>query len=273
MEHWYTCHGLLIRSELALPELRQANPGETALSIVQGHLPPGRPGRQVEEQLATLRIPGVANLRIAEGRQITVELAPRATVEQVRPYLLGTGLAAIVHQRGLLPLHASGLLMDAQGVVLAGVKGSGKSTLAAYGLSSGYHPLCDDVAVIRFSPAPEIVAGPGRLWLNDDSLEQVGRRPSCAINKGLKRGLDFEARGAYSMSKIFILDPKSSQCVRLRGLEALGALHKCTFRKGFIPARGHVERLCHLCRHVPVYRLGRSEVWSLSDLLTQAIRT
>ncbi|MEG8053162.1 hypothetical protein QP185_07710 [Sphingomonas aerolata] len=54
------------------------------------------------------------------------------------PYLLGTALGALLHQRALLPLHCNAIVHDGKAFLFCGDSGAGKSTLAAVFEARGY---------------------------------------------------------------------------------------------------------------------------------------
>jgi aryl sulfotransferase len=133
----YTAYGLIWRMPLACPELRPAPIGAVAdVNVTYGELPPPQveaisagPLRQVTTGEARFGLPGVARLLVRGGHEIIIERMAEADDEMVRLLLLGTGAALILHQRGLLPLHASAIVTQAGAVLFMGHSGVGKSTL------------------------------------------------------------------------------------------------------------------------------------------------
>lgn len=66
----------------------------------------------------------------------------------VADYLLGGVVAFIARLRGLVPIHASAVVIDDQAVLFAGAAGAGKSSIASAFAVLGYPVLSDDVVVI-----------------------------------------------------------------------------------------------------------------------------
>jgi len=66
----------------------------------------------------------------------------------VRLFLLGSAIGALMHQRGLLVLHGSTVKVGDECVVFLGSSGVGKSTLATQLRHRGYACLGDDVCAI-----------------------------------------------------------------------------------------------------------------------------
>ena len=97
-----------IRSELALPELLAAPPdGQPEVTIRLGRLPAGGPGLQATDHGMLLTVDGIAQYAIADGADITIDREPGVPDANVRLYLLGSAMGVLLHQRGLLPLHAN----------------------------------------------------------------------------------------------------------------------------------------------------------------------
>ncbi|MDX8394562.1 MAG: hypothetical protein R8K21_08285, partial [Mariprofundales bacterium] len=78
-----------------------------------------------------LNVPDIARFLISNGNSITVESAKNSDPQSIRLFLLGSCLGAILHQRGMLILHANAIRFDDGCVLFAGTSGQGKSTLAA----------------------------------------------------------------------------------------------------------------------------------------------
>ena len=65
--------------------------------------------------------------------------------------LFGPVWAALCHQRGLLPLHASAIVTRGGIAAFAGHRGAGKSTTAALLSLLGYELVTDDVLPVSFN--------------------------------------------------------------------------------------------------------------------------
>jgi hypothetical protein len=181
----YAAYGLIWRMPLACPELRAAPAGSTADVIVcYGQLPPplsydvdAGPLRQVTPGEARFGLPGVARLLVRGGSEILIERQPEADDEMVRLLLMGAGAALLLHQRGLLPLHASAVVAPAGAVLFMGHSGAGKSTLLNEYLRRGYPMLAEDLAAVRLDAEGAAWVEPGvqitKLWA--DSAAKLGQ--------------------------------------------------------------------------------------------------
>lgn len=175
----YRAYGLVFRSSLPLPELTETGPADDQaapdVTVRAGRLPD-----HLDEPLATgsiheanadellLRIEGVGRYLVSRGSRIVVEPDPDASDHEVRVFLLGTCLGALLHQRGFLVLHASGMATEHGAVLFSGVSGAGKSTLLAEMLHRGYRMMVDDVCAVRFDADDRPIVVPSyprtRIW-------------------------------------------------------------------------------------------------------------
>ncbi|MDI5921822.1 hypothetical protein QLQ86_13570 [Halomonas sp. LR5S13] len=187
---YYTTYGLKIGSQLDLPEL-ESLPQETKpdIRIQVGELADRLEGAEVSTpwlQCSSNRcqflLDHIARYRVEQGSSIRVDrrlkLACGSTTEEsdLRVYLLGSALGALLHQRHWLPLHISAVQTPAGVWGFTGDSGAGKSTLAAWlHYRYGWKIVSDDVGVIKPQEArPTLYPGPPRLKLWKDTLKCLG---------------------------------------------------------------------------------------------------
>ena len=123
----------------------------------------------------------VGTFFIRQGREILVDPEPGAEAALVQLYLLGPALAILLHQRGLLVLHASVVSINGYVVGFMGEKGWGKSTTAA-ALNARGHPLvADDILAIATGNDAVSMVQPGpahfKLW-PEAAMASFGDDPS-----------------------------------------------------------------------------------------------
>lgn len=166
--HHYTLYGLQVASDLECPELR---PGQTDTPDVTVHYAavaaaPNPNGRVVARadgpDVYFLHIPNVASFCIASGREILIDRDAKAEDGAVRLFLLGSAFGALLHQRGITPIHGSAVGVDAGGgegaIIFCGPQGHGKSTLAGAFAGLGHPLLSDDVCALT--------VGEDGVWLH-----------------------------------------------------------------------------------------------------------
>jgi hypothetical protein len=248
----YTAFGLRIRSCLPLPELLPASgPGDDVV-IVYGPVPEDLPEaaqKGVRYQAAPgrllLKVDGVARFLVSEGRGVTIERDPAADDDDVRVFLLGSVLGALLHQRADLVLHGSAIVAGDGSVAFLGISGIGKSTLAMAFKKRGYSLLTDDLCVVRPGPDGRMMIQPGfpqsKLWL--DSLERLAIAPDDLkrIRRKLeKRALpmgDAFAAGAHPLRRLYVLQAVNRDELKLTplaGPQKFAALKEYTYRFRFV---------------------------------------
>lgn len=229
MSHEYRAFGLSIASELEIPELWRVDgglPAGTAAEVTIGvdALPddidaPLRcaDGYDVGRRHIVLRVPGVARFLAEDGTRLTVEPASGADARAVRLYVKGSGLAAILHQRGAFPLHASAVAHEGGCIAFLGDSGAGKSTLAVMLAQRGFPLVSDDVVLTRRSAGGAILA--------EASLPALKLWPEAMAATGLHAAAaPFEA-GELRKHHVVVREKFTQEALPLRRLYLLRWLH------------------------------------------------
>lgn len=275
--HTYSVFGLRVRSSLPLPELPLCgSDGAVDVIVEEGKiaLPDSDPGLRVVDDGLLLTIPKVARFLVVNGRSIRID--PNCGVDRrnVRLFLLGSAFGALLHQRGLLPLHANAVEIDGRAFAFTGASGEGKSTLAAWFHDRGYPLLADDVAVLRFDEQRVTVCpGVARLRLWRDVIERTGRDAtqfdlSYAGDETYQKydvplAAGSTGGGDSELGAIYLLDRGTDFAIhRLEGVAAMEAISANTYRGQFVEAisaqKSHWVNCIRLARTVPVFRVART---------------
>jgi hypothetical protein len=286
----YSLFGLTVRSEIALPMLAPAGSDSPDVDVRVDRIDvPGEHGwGYAEVEGGTLlSVQKVGRFLIHGGADIIVEPAPHASERNVRLFLLGSAFGALLHQRGLMPLHANAIMLDGRAFAFCGHSGAGKSTMAAWFHDRGAPILADDVCVIGFDTAGTPLAYPGlpRLRLWREAIEETGRavddyeRSFDAIDK-----YDVPIGGGAAgdpapLAAVYLLaraeeGAKAGRIERLTGVAAVDALVSNTYRGAYLQAIGatgpHLATCVRLARTVPVLRAER--VWGFAAFDAEARR-
>ncbi|MCL7939406.1 hypothetical protein M8009_03685 [Halomonas sp. ATCH28] len=291
---FYATYGLTIASQLELPEL-EALPPEASPDIhirigeVAGHLEEAEfstPWLQCSGNCCQFLLDRIARYRVEQGMSIRVDrrLGPAcgSTTDEgdLRVYLLGSALGALLHQRHWLPLHISAVQTPAGVWGFTGDSGAGKSTLAAWlHYRYGWKLVSDDVGVIRPEETPPtLYPGPPRLKLWKDALERLGidrqglvrdltRTEKFHLNRHLGFTHDSEQLKALVMLERVPADEKAS-IEPVEGVEAfrivMSALYLPEWGQRFNGPARLMQYGADLARQIRVYRYRRP--WSLEKV-------
>jgi hypothetical protein len=259
----YTAFGLSIRSDFLLPELIGATSGQPAdITIRTGC---------VDQFL--LDMEGIARYRVSAGTEITVEPYPEADEDSIRLFLMGSVFGALLHQRGLLPLHASAIETPKGAVLFAGGSGKGKSALAAAFYTRGYRVIADEICLVDGNCFPAFP----RLMLWPDILDQTGLwkpnvRPARPNLKKFHVPLERFASEPSPVYAIYLLGANNaaeSSLEPVSGFNKVAELAEVIYGRRFCAETDFFDRLTSLARH-RVVRFDRSSSASLqktADLL------
>lgn len=277
-EHIYRAFGLTIGSGIDIPELLRVK-GEPEVVIEAGSVPeslenPEAVGVRFQAKPGQflLKVDRIAKYLVSAGCKIMVEAFPEAQERDIRLFLLGSVFGALIHQRGLFPLHASAIKVNSQCVVICGASGTGKSTTAKAFIKRGYHLHSDDICVVSAGKDGTPVAYPGypRLKLWEDALEKIGM--NAASYSRVRQMLDkftvpvtnrFNQK-PLPIKKIYVLSPWNREDIEmseLTGMEKFNVLKNHTYRFRFV--EGLANQVSHfktagvVGRQIPIARVQR----------------
>ena len=274
----YRLFGLTITSALELPELDEAPPvatADVAITLDESALVDDLSQEPVPTDGGfVIPIAGVARYLIRGGAEIRVAPDPSAAPANVRLYLLGSAMGMLLHQRGLLPLHANAVEIGGSAVAFVGRSGAGKSTLAAWFHDRGYPVISDDVCVVRLdqSNGPTVTPGLPRLRLWREALERSGRDP-CRYSRSYAGDECYDKFDVPTQNRVvastptklaaiyFIEEAEEFAITPIRGAQAVAVLMANTYRGGYLATVGRPEKpfqnCTELARLVPLFTFNR----------------
>lgn len=292
----YHAYGLIWRMSLACPELRPAAGNHPPDVMVHwGAVPPPPPATQAAGPLrqttpgeARFGLPDVARLLVRGGNEIVIERKPNADEQMIRLLLLGTGMALLLHQRGLLPLHASAVVAPAGAVLFMGHSGAGKSTLLNAFLRRGYPMLAEDLAAVRLDADGRAWVEPGvaatKLWA--DSAAALGQstvglpRVRPELEKFIVPAADVLATEAAPLAAIYVLATHNQPTIALeerRDARKFNALLDHTWQKLVVKRIGlhaaHFQRAVAVANQARIVRVLRPDDGFHLAKLADAIET
>jgi len=179
---------------------------------------------------------------------------------------------ALLHQRGSLVLHASGLAGPNGAVLVAGHSGAGKSTIAAELASRGYEVIGDDAAVIVVGDGDELMVQPGLPQLNlwKDAATHLGLDDATAqvalpeIDKYIVSQPFAFVRGPHRLAAICVIELGTGDEVvseELADSERFSVLKEQTRQFRVMNALGtnssHFQLASRVAAQVPIVRIVR----------------
>ena len=279
----YKAFGLIIESELAFDELLPCDIEITDLVIKAGKVPEtfediviNAPYLKISRDKYWSDIKDVAKFYVQKGELILLEPYEKASFEEIKLYVLGSCMGAVLYQRRILPLHGSCVIINGKGILLTGEPGVGKSTVAAVLYKKGYKILTDDVTAVVLDEHKVPMAYPSfpsqKLW--EDAIERVGikeeKKVLNRISKDLykysvKSDLHFEDNPIPIKVVIEIISLKvdSIHLEEIKSAQKLEVVLNNTYRKVLIEAMDLREWYFHQCviiaDKVVVYRITRPQ--------------
>lgn len=267
----YLAYGLGLHSTLPLPEFLPAEAGcDVLIQVEEGiPLPADTPVEQsylkVTAEEACLYFRGVGVFVVRGGRQITVRPLPGVEAQALRLYLVGTVMAILLYQRGLLVLHASTVEVEGGAVAFLGESGWGKSSLAAALHCRGHGVIADDVTAVRLSPAEVFPAFP-QFKLSLEAADVLGYdRGSLLVLHPAEEKRAYRSPGEFSsaplpLRRLYVLSWGAlCELEPLGPQEAVIELVRNSYPTRFLCPAGalHFLQCTRLVREVPVHRLKR----------------
>ena len=280
---YYTAFGFNITSEIEFPELfirEQESDSDVniRIGITPKYLAEGitaNPDLWVTPNQYLIHFKDVAWYYAENGDHVIVEPYQNAEPKSIRLFLLCNAMAAIIHQRKLIPLHASGIVYNDGVVLIVGQSGAGKSTTIKALGNKGHQIFTDDVCVLKLH-GNKILVIPSypmmKLWESSFDLLELGN-----INDHHKISLAFNKFGLFfhdkfilkwmRVSKIFNIVKSGFEngvsIQKLKGLEAFKIIGENTYRNHYIDHmklnRLHFEMVAGLLQQSDVFKISRPD--------------
>jgi hypothetical protein len=274
----YRAYSLSIRSEFTLPALI---PDDRACDVVirRGSVLVSAPKNNFQggcfhaaNNEAYLYWEDFGTLVVRNGSEIIVDPLPDTSEKVVIHVILGMGLATILHQRGLIVIHASAIAINDVAVAFVGGKGWGKSTMAAALNACGYAVVADDVLAIDMEndECPIVYPGFPQLKLWPESAASLGVDPESlphvipVTQKRAQSVKDGFSQTSLPLKRIYILAKRQRQKIERIELqqalaEIIGHTHSTVTR--ILEHTGataeYFSKCARLVDSVPICRMSR----------------
>ena len=264
----YKAFGLVIESELPIPQIAELQCVQSDVRIVRSQLrgivDPDAPttaegGCIVPTMTDTL-------FRVTNGNLIEADVCDGDTDSNVAVYLMGSCMGAILVQRGFMLLHGSCVTDGKRSVLITGDSGAGKSTTAAEFLKRGWRLVTDDVTcVFEQDGVPMVQASYPSQKLWQDALDHYEKSSddihSLYFSEDREKfGIDVSEsffNGICPLSMVVrLVAADHSTCLSpMEGMAKVDQLMRNTYRLYLIEKRHlqrHFQRCVNLAGKIPM---------------------
>lgn len=217
-----------------------------------------------------LRVDRVASYYVKSGNEIIVHRNQDCSIHEVSAFLIGSAFGALLHQRRMLPLHASTVLYKNKCLVFMGISGAGKTTVAASLIREGAVLVADDISVIEFNDdIPSVIPAFPAIKIWKDSLKHLHFENSdlWKVRDELEKyylPVEKFVTSPQPVDAIFVLAPHNTIEIILKPVEGINKFQMAkrnTYLFRGIPKTGleinHFQLVNKLIQRVPFYLLNR----------------
>ncbi|QAY68450.1 aldolase [Paenibacillus protaetiae] len=277
---FYQAFGQTIQSDILLPELIMADSPISDIDVTiryenlsrkLNEFIQNRTSYQIKKGYFAFYVPEVACFVIENGDMISVYPDKQENLDRIRLYVLGTCMGAILHQKQIVALHGSAIVIQDKAYAFVGDSGQGKSTLASAFIQQGYKLLTDDVIAIKMiNDNPMVMPAYPQQKLWQESLAAFGMNPerySPLFDRETKYAVPVSSNfintpvplaGVFELTK---LDCELPKLISYSTLEGMHLLYRHTFRNLLLSAEDlkdwHFDASVHMVSHLGLYRLER----------------
>ena len=292
----YKAFGLTIFSEIPLPELLftaiEDNESDVVIErseklLLTMELNPEDVFVSKKDQVL-FHVPEAAIFLIQDGKRIVFSPFDGADEDEIRLYILGTCMGALLLQRKILPLHGSAIAINGKAYAFVGDSGAGKSTLATAFLKRGFQLLSDDVIPVTLNSEKIPIVTPAyphqKLWL--ESLDRVVKESGdyeALILREDKFAIPVLSQFATEplpLAGVFELikgDNKEIELQPILNLQRFYSVYRNTYRNFFMQGAGlmewHFETTSKMVNQIDFYQLRRPTTRFTAHDLTDLILT
>lgn len=280
----YVAYGLGIHSALPIPEFIPAEVESDVMIHIQSNdystecdrkISDYIPKEVIQQPMALQLSPEEAVIYLKDtglflvqgGNRITIIPAAEASLRRIQTALVGTVMAILLYQRGLLVLHASVVNINGGAVVFLGNSGEGKSSIAAALHTQGYRIITDDVAPVTLDQGTAKVASSfPQIKLSREVAKVLGYDQDKLallvpkLNKpGYRLNQDF-TEALLPIRCIYVLVSGSQLSIkRLKRQEAVMELSRHSRLNSLFDSEkaSHLLQCAQLANKCSVYRLQR----------------
>lgn len=290
----YHAYGLTIRVPFACTALPTADPRSAAdvpdVVVRAGPVPrrlsaprAGEGAWQAAPEAFLLRGGSRAGRFLVQAGTVTFERNPGCDDAVLASWFTHYVLPALLHQRGLLVLHANAVLAPGGVIVIGGESGAGKSTTTAALLNAGCRMLSDDLTALRRGTpgTVDVVPGMAEVHLAGNAAAGLGYRIAPAQLQPLRRmkaaiptgdGMAVRPGRLHALYVLRLSGGDDVTVTQLSGGEKFRALQECLYGPVFAEDHPALFSLMTAVTTVPFFFLDRpAGRWSVSEVTREIL--
>ncbi|MGU8153200.1 hypothetical protein ACV3S9_07615 [Clostridium perfringens] len=187
MEKWfYKVYGLIVESDIEIPELLSIDNNENKIDIkiTKDTIPkeviekiPSYSWFKYDVNSMVFTVKNIGSFYIYDGKNIVVQPSENADNQGIKTFILGTSFGMILLQRNKVAIHGGAILIGENAIILTGQSGAGKSTLTNAFRQYKYPFMADDVcSTIKFQDEIFIEPAYPQQKICRDAMEKMGYR-------------------------------------------------------------------------------------------------
>ena len=228
-----------------------------------------------------LDVKGVACFNVQNGNKIVISPYEGADEASIRLFLNGSVFGALLHQKGILPLHGCSFRYQDRGIVICGNSGVGKSSVTTAFCQNGADFITDDITPLQINETETVIKPIKtqiKLW--DDSIKklQIENTDLKKIRPALEKFYlpsPEPVKDKQQLNHLFILRKHNKSkfiTEELNGIDKYNALRKQIYRKLYLKGMPETEKkyfreLLQLSGTVKVTRIIRPDICSIYDTM------
>ncbi len=243
---------------------------------------------QASENQFLLKMDDIARYLVQNGNEIVIEPAPNCLESDVRVFMLGSCMGALLHQRSMLVIHAGAIKTEKGAVLFTGPSGIGKSTTVGEFLRRGYKMMVDDVCGVVLDAEGKPTVLPGyprtRLWMDSAKmLEQdvTGLERTRPEMEKFERQIPEQYYDQSApLHRIYLLNPNNKNELKLVPVQSINTFRfvlQNTYRQQFLDGLSmrapHFTLVSAVAKHSKVVRAlrpsGEFKLVELADMIEQ----
>lgn len=239
------------------------------------------PFLQVNQDDFFLNVKGVACFKVRNGNKIVIFPYEGADDASIRLFLNGSVFGALLHQKGILPLHGCSFRYQDRGIVICGNSGVGKSSVTTAFCQNGADFITDDITPLQINETETVIKPIKtqiKLW--DDSIKKlkIENTDLKKIRPALEKFYLTSPEpiiDKQQLNHLFILRIHNKNefiTEELNGIDKYNALRKQIYRKLYLKGMPETEKkyfreLLQLSGTVKVTLIIRPDICNIYDTM------